>query len=687
MSLTEFVRCTMTLMIMENIQNRIDYLRKELIRHNGLYYESDNPEISDSEYDNLAKELEQLEKENPLFALPDSPTKKVSGFVSSSFEQIKHSPPMLSLDNTYSQKETAKWYERIEKNLNNKNTEFAIEPKIDGVSASLTYINGNLTAGATRGDGEIGEDITENIKKVKNIPHKLKTDNPPYFFELRGEVYIDKSDFRKLNEEILKSAGQKFANSRNAASGSLRQKNPQITAKRKLCFFVHSFGKSDGKRFESQSDFLQYCQKCGFQLQDNFKICHSLKEITNFMEIMINNRDLLHYEIDGLVIKVNSLQLQKELGYTNKSPRWAIAFKFPAKQATTKLSRIRVQVGRTGIITPSAILESITLAGVTISHATLHNFEEIERLNVNEGDTVLIERAGDVIPKIVKVVKKGNRGFFKPPHNCPSCNSDIVKENEEEVAYRCINPECPAQLRRHLIHFVSRNAMDINGFGKAAIDQLLGRQKIQILADIYYLKYDDFIELDLFKEKKTNNLMKAVAASKKRPLSKLLFALGIRHIGEKISESIAKRFKNMNVLFNASIEDFTRIPEIGSILALSLKEFFENKTVRNVIDNLITAGVNMIEPETEQSSTQFDGKMFVLTGELKNRTREQAGRIIKSLGGKVTSSVSKKTDYIIAGANAGSKLKKAKELNVKIIDETEFDVLTGKLSLMESTKF
>ncbi|MDR0820588.1 MAG: NAD-dependent DNA ligase LigA [Endomicrobium sp.] len=672
---------------MENIQNRIDYLRKELIRHNGLYYESNNPEISDSEYDSLAKELEQLEKENPLFASPNSPIKKVSGFVSSSFEQIKHSSPMLSLDNTYSQKETAKWYERIEKNLNNKNTGFTIEPKIDGVSASLTYINGSLTAGATRGDGETGEDITENIKKVKNIPHKLKVDNLPYFFELRGEVYIDKSDFRKLNEEILRSTGQKFANSRNAASGSLRQKNPQITAERKLRFFVHSFGKIDGKQFESQSDFLQYCRKCGFQLQDNFKICHSLKEIMDFMKIMINSRDLLHYEIDGLVIKVNSLQLQKELGYTNKSPRWAIAFKFPAKQATTKLNRIRVQVGRTGIITPSAILESVTLAGVTISHATLHNFEEIERLNVNEGDTVLIERAGDVIPKIVKVVKKENRGFFKPPHNCPSCNSGIVKENEEEVAYRCINPECPAQFRRHLIHFVSRNAMNIDGFGKAAIDQLLDRKKIQILADIYYLKYDDFIELDLFKEKKTNNLMKAVAVSKKCPLSKLLFALGIRHIGEKVSKIIAKRFKSMDALFNASIEDFTRVPEIGSILALSLKEFFENKTVRNVINNLIAAGVNMIEPETEQFGTQFDGKMFVLTGELKNRTREQADKIIKSLGGKVTSSVSKKTDYIIVGANAGSKLKKAKELNVKIIDETEFDVLTGKLSLIESTKF
>ncbi|MDR3256529.1 MAG: NAD-dependent DNA ligase LigA [Endomicrobium sp.] len=662
----------------EDIKSRIDYLRKEIVHHNNLYYDKNNPEISDSEYDNLIKELEYLERENPLFASLNSPTQKVSGFASSSFKQVKHSLPMFSLDNTYSQEETVKWYERVEKNLKDKDIEFTIEPKIDGVSASLTYVNGILTIGATRGDGEIGEDITENIKTIQTIPHKLQIDNPPNFFELRGEVYIDKSDFEKLNEGILKFSGQKFANPRNAASGSLRQKNPQITAERKLRLFVHSFGKIDGKQFEKQSDFLQYCKNCGFQLQDDFKICHSFKEIADFMDATTGKRDLFSYEIDGLVIKVNSLQSQKELGYTNKSPRWAIAFKFPAKQATTKLNKIRVQVGRTGIITPSAILESVALAGVTISHATLHNFEEVARLNVNEGDTVLIERAGDVIPKIVKVVKKESNGFFVPPHNCPSCGSEIIKENKEEVAYRCINPECPAQFRRHLIHFVSRNAMDIEGFGEVVIDQLLERQKLRVLADIYHLNYDDFIELDLFKEKKANNLIKAIIESKKRPLSKLLFALGIRHIGEKVSEILAKRFKNMNALLNASTEDFTRVFEIGDVLALSLKDFFENETVRHVIETLIVVGVNMIEPETEQFGTQFDGKVFVLTGELEKYTREQATEIIKSLGGKVTSYVSKKTDYILTGAAAGSKLEKAKELNIKIIDEIEFNKLIGK---------
>ncbi|MCL2485481.1 MAG: NAD-dependent DNA ligase LigA [Endomicrobia bacterium] len=709
---------------MNNIKDKIDHLRKEIERHNKLYYDKQNPEISDTEYDNLVKELEKLERDYPLFASNDSPTQKVSGIVSSSFEKVKHAVPMLSLDNTYSHEEIAAWYERTIKTITNyelritndesttkkaitnyelqitnqrhndesvilkdtvlKNPEvnstmsFVVEPKIDGVSASLTYINGKLTVGATRGDGETGEDITENIKTITDIPHKLKDTNPPASFEIRGEVYMDKDSFDAINEEILENGGQKFANPRNAASGSLRQKNPQITASRKLKFFVHSFGAVFGKDFETHYDFLQYCKKCGFTLQNDVKVCKSLAEITDYSSQMLEKREKLSYEIDGLVIKVNSYNLQKELGYTNKSPRWAIAYKFPAKQATTKLNKIRVQVGRTGIITPSAILEPVPLAGVTISHATLHNFEEIERLNVNEGDTVLIERAGDVIPKIVKVVKKDSDSYFKPPKNCPSCNSEIVKENEEEVGYRCVNPECPAQFRRHLIHFVSRNAMDIDGLGEAAIDQLLERKKLKTLADIYGLTFDDFLELDLFKEKKANNLMSSIAESKKRPLSKLLFALGIRHVGEKVSEIIAKRFKNMDSLFTASVEDFIKINEIGDVLAVSLKEFFEKPEVHHIIDALKTAGVNMIEPESENAGNQFEGQTFVLTGELINYTREKAAEIIKSLGGKTSSSVSKKTSYVLAGAEAGSKLEKAKELGVKIINETEFEELIKK---------
>ncbi|MDR2351107.1 MAG: NAD-dependent DNA ligase LigA [Endomicrobium sp.] len=660
---------------MENIQNLIKRLRKELARHNILYYDKNEPEISDGEYDTLVRELERLEQDYPIFASSKSPTKKVLGCASSSFKPIKHAVPMLSLDNTYSRDETASWYERMIKKFNNSNLEFVIEPKIDGVSASLTYVGGVLIIGATRGDGEIGEDITENIKTIQDIPHKLKIQDPPSFFEFRGEVYIDKSDFKKLNEKISYLDGQKFANPRNAASGSLRQKNPQITAERKLRFFVHSFGKIKGKHFEKQSEFLKYCQKCDFKLQSNFRICNSFGEVSKFMDIMLEKRDLLNYEIDGLVIKINSLKLQNELGSTNKSPRWAVAFKFPSKQATTKLIKIRSQVGRTGIITPSAILNPVPLGGVTISHATLHNFEEIERLNINEGDIILIERAGDVIPKIVKVVRKESKSFFNPPKNCPSCGSEVVKDNEKEVAYRCINPECPAQFRRHLIHFVSRNAMDIDGFGESVIDQLLEKKKLYKLSDIYRLSYNDFIELELFKDKKANNLIKAIVESKKRPLSKLIFALGIRHIGEKVSEIVAKRFKTMEVLFDVSLEDFLKVSEIGEVLALSLREFFENATTRHVIEDLVLSGVNMTEPETSKKGSQFEGRAFVLTGELEKYSRENAAEIIKSLGGKVTSSVSKKTDYVLAGANAGSKLEKAKELDIKIIDEAEFEKL------------
>ncbi|MDR0956799.1 MAG: NAD-dependent DNA ligase LigA [Endomicrobium sp.] len=660
---------------MKSIKHHIEQLRKELIRHNNLYYDKNNPEISDAEYDKLVKELERLEVENPFFTSLNSPTQKVSGSVSPSFKRVRHSTSIFSLDNTYSRQETAKWYEKIEKKFGNKNLEFAIEPKIDGLSARLTYVDGIISIGATRGDGQIGENVSENIKTIKNIPHKLQIQNPPKLFELCGEVYINKADFEKLNKEIIKSGKQKFANPRNAASGSLRQKFPEITAKRNLSFFVHSFGKIDGEQFQKYSDFLQYCQNCGFNLQEDFKICHSLEEIIKFMDIMLIKRDFLQYETDGLVIKVNSLNLQRELGYTNKSPRWAIAFKFPAKQATTKLNKIRIQVGRTGIITPSAVLEPIVLAGVTISHATLHNFEEIERLNINEGDVVLVERAGDVIPKIIKVVKKDKKDFFKPPYDCPSCKSKIIKENEQEIAYRCINPECPEQFRKHLIHFVSRNAMNIEGFGETVINQFIAKNKIQTLADIYYLTYNDFIKLDLFKEKKAKNLVRAITESKKKPLSKLLFALGIRYIGEKNSEIVAQKFKNIENLFNANLESFIKIPEIGKTIAQSLKDFFENKDVRRVINALAVIGVNMTEPEIQTKNMSFKDKTFVLTGELENYTREQAGQIIKFFGGKITSSITKKTDYVLVGTNAGLKFKKAKELNIKTINEQEFKKL------------
>jgi DNA ligase (NAD+) len=655
----------------EEIKSRIDYLKREIIYHDDLYYNKSSPKISDDEYDNLVKELELLERTNPFFASATSPTRKVSGYASLFFKNVKHSSPMLSLSNTYSIEETVKWCERVKKKLNDGNIEFIVEPKIDGVSASLTYVDGILTTGATRGDGKVGEDVTLNIKTIKDVPHKLHINNPPNFFDLRGEVYIDKLDFRRLNEEVLEFGGQKFANPRNAASGSLRQKNFQITAKRKLRLFVHSFGNVDGKQFDTQFDFLQYCKKCGLNLQDDLRVCHSSKEVVDFIDIMTSKRNLLSYEIDGLVVKINSLQLQKKIGLTSKSPRWAIAFKFQAKQATSILKKICVQVGRTGVITPSAILEPVMLAGVRISRATLHNFSEIARLNVNEGDTILIERAGDVIPKIIKVVKKESVGFFAPLQSCPSCANKIIKE--KKITYRCVNPECPAQFKEHITHFVSRNAMNIEGFGEALAEQLIKKKKIRILADIYSLTFNDFIELELFKEKKALTILKAIDESKKQPLSKLLFALGIRHIGEKTSEIIAKKFGSMKALLEANTEDFAKLYEIGNILATALKNFFVKEAVHRLINSLSDAGVNMIERKTEQlPNKHFVDKVFVLTGQLKEFTRKQANEIITSFGGKVGTYVSKKTDYLLTGSSSSSKFKQAKELNIKIIDETEF---------------
>ncbi|MDR2676571.1 MAG: NAD-dependent DNA ligase LigA [Endomicrobium sp.] len=666
-----------------DIKNQIYFLRNEILRHDDLYYDKNNPEISDVEYDNLVKKLEILEKSNFVLGPSTSPIKCVSGFASSLyFKRVKHTSPMLSLDNTYSNNDIAKWCKNIIKKINSSDVEFIVEPKIDGVSVSLVYINGIINIGATRGDGEIGEDITRNVMMIQNIPHKLQICDPPSFFELRGEVYINKIDFESLNKKLLSSGVQKFANSRNAASGSLRQKDSNITAKRKLSFFVHSFGKIYGKQFQKQSEFLKYCKDCGFQQQNYIEVCHSFKEIEDFMNVMINRRNMLTYDIDGIVVKVNNFQLHSELGHTNRSPKWAIAFKFPAKQTTTILNKICAQVGRTGIVTPLAILEPVTLAGVTISRATLHNFDEIRRLRINEGDTVLIERAGDVIPKIVKAIKKKKTSntesvLFKRPDMCPSCSSKIVKD-EERVAYRCINPNCPAQFKRHLIHFVSRKAMDIKGFGEDVIDQLLNKNKIKILSDIYYLSYNDFRCLNLFGVKKTVKLIEAINVSKGRSLNRFLFALGIRHIGERTSEIIAKKYKNMNNIFNTCVGDFTKINGIGSVLALSLEKFFKNKEIIHLINNFIKAGVNMVEFDSIKMNDKFDNKVFTLTGELKNRTRDQAIKSIKEFGGKVTASVSKKTSYVIAGINTGSKLKKARELGIKVISEIEFEELLAK---------
>jgi DNA ligase (NAD+) len=569
--------------LQKNIKEKLNYLRQEIARHDNLYYKNNTSEISDVEYDNLVKELKYLENRIYLKA------KTFPGFVSVKHNKVKHLSKMLSLAHADSYSEIIKWYKKVKQQCSTKNITIICEPKIDGVGVSLIYLNGLLISGATRGTGIIGEDVTNNIRAIKNIPHKLQVYNPPTIFELRGEVYMNKLDFLRLNEH---EHGQ-FSNARNATSGSLRQKNYKITANRNLNFFVHSFSKLiNGPFIDTQFKFFQFCKLCGFKLQNYLNICHSIKDILNCLDYMTKHRELLSYIIDGLVFKVNYFKNQKYLGYTARHPRWAIAFKFVSQQAITTIKKIYVQVSRNGILTPLAILDKRIVAGVTISKATLHNFNEIKRLNINEGDVVLLKRAGDVIPKIVKLIKKQTDDYFKPPQYCPSCCNKI---NIIHNKYMCVNPQCPTQLQRHLLHFVSRNAMNIKGIGTILIDKLIKTNKLNSIADIYFLTYSDLMTLNIFKEQKVYTLLKEINESKKQPLRKLLFALGIQYLGEISSEIIAKHYININALLNAHMDDFRNIANIGKVTALSLQQFLQDKSVRQIIDKLIFAGVNMIE--------------------------------------------------------------------------------------------
>ena len=666
-------------MSLEEIKKQIEKLRKEIKRHDYLYYVLNQPEISDYEYDQLMKKLQDLEKKYPQLITPDSPTQRVSGEVAKEFKSVKHNTPMLSLENTYSSEEIIDWEERIRKILGEQKCEFVVEPKIDGVSCTILYKNGLLVLGATRGDGETGEDITLNIKTIHSIPLSLRESSKyqiPSTFEVRGEVYIDKKDFEKLNKKLQDNNEITFANPRNAAAGSIRQKDPKVTAERPLKFFAHSTGLIEDKnlKIENHLKFLEICKEFGIRTIENFKLCKNIEEVIDYCKKWQEERDKIEYDIDGMVIKVNSFRQREILGTTMKSPRWAIAYKFPAQQATTKIKNIRVQVGRTGIITPVADLEPVKCGGVTISHATLHNFDEIKRLGVKIGDTVIVERAGEVIPKIVKVIESkrtGNEKNFKVPEKCPECGGEIVKEKEEEVAYRCINPSCPAQLIRGLIHFAKREAMDIEGLGEAVVQQLVEKKLVQDFADIYSLKKEDLLQLELFKDKKAQNLLDAIQKSKNRPLSRLLFALGIRNVGEKAAMVLAEKFLNIENLMKATIDELQKIYEIGPVMAESIVNFFKQASTKKLIQKLKDSGVNMKE-EIKKGPKILEGKTFVFTGELKNFSRNEAEAKVRELGGNATSSVSKKTDYVVVGENPGSKFDKAKKLGIKIIDENEF---------------
>lgn len=662
------------------IKSHIEKLRDEIRHHEYCYYVLNQPEISDKEYDELVKKLKGLEEKHPELITPDSPTQRVGGEPLEGFKQVKHKVKMLSLDNTYSFEELKDWDERVHKGLHRgEKVEYVAELKIDGVSISLTYEKGILKIGATRGDGETGEDITLDLKTIRAIPLKLlpsTIDHGPLTLEVRGEVYMAKKDFEKLNKERAKVGEVFFANPRNSAAGSLKLLDPKLVAERKLSCFIHSFAILEGgEAMKNQWEFLQTAKKLGLRTNPNNKLCKDLDEIIEFCKIWQGKRDLLDYEIDGIVIKVNSFAQQKSLGFTMKSPRWACAYKFPAKQATTKLKDIRVQVGRTGVITPVAELEPVECGGVTIKHATLHNFDEIERLGVKIGDRVVLERAGEVIPKIVKVVetvRTGKEKAFKIPTKCPVCGSEITKEKEEEVAYRCINPSCPAQIERGLVHFASRSAMDIEGMGEATVEQLVRNKMVKDFADIYFLTKDDLLKLQFFADKKAENLLEAIKKSKHHPLSRLLYALGIRHAGEKAAFVLAQKFGALDKIMSSKKEDFDAIHEVGSVMAESVEDFFKQEGTKKLISKLKKAGVNMSEPRKKAGVQPFSGKTFVFTGELVEFARQEAERLVRELGGNASSSVSENTDFVVAGDNPGSKYDKAKKLGVKIIDEKKF---------------
>lgn len=659
-------------------KKEIETISQEIEEHNYRYYNLSAPTISDQEYDRLLKRLGEIETQFPELRLPNSPTRRVGTKVETGVKTVKHKVKMMSLDNTYSLDELQEWADRVCKGLPRQDVNFVVELKIDGVSAALTYEKGELVLGATRGDGITGEDVTHNIRTIRNVPLRLKS-NPrwpmPSSLEIRGEVYMPLADFAKLNKAREKEVETLFANPRNAASGSLKLLDSRVTATRHLHFWAHSSGVVEGgKQTSDHWEFLAMAKAYGFCVETHSRLCKNMAEVVRACQEYQAMRESIPYEIDGVVVKVNSHDQQEQLGATLKSPRWAVAYKFPARQATTKVVNITVQVGRTGVLTPVADLEPVECSGVMISRATLHNFDEVKRLGIKVGDRVLVERAGDVIPKIVQVVGEHGKGqrAFKVPTKCPECGSAIAKLREDQVAYYCLNTACPKQLERRLLHFSSRGAMDIEGLGEAVVVQLIDGKMVTDVADIYHLTEAILLKLALFKEKKASNLLTEIEKSKSQPLSRLLFGLGIVNVGEKAAFLLARHFGSIDAILAARLEDFDQIPEVGEITAESLARFFHQSTTRRLIEKLKAVGVNMAEPEAAVI-VKLKGKKFVFTGELLTMTRRQAGDRVRQLGGDVSASVSSQVDFVVAGENPGSKYDKARALGVKILSPKEFE--------------
>jgi len=657
-------------------QKEIEKLRDEIRYHEYRYYVRNDPEISDFEFDKLMHRLQELERERPELITPDSPTQRVGGQPAEEFPKVRHSVAMLSLDNTYSVEEVRDFDRRVRELSGQAKVEYVGELKLDGLSMALTYEHGVLTRGVTRGDGVVGEDVTPNVKTIRSVPlridaSKLAVIGSPTRFELRGEVIMTRKAFEQLNA-LREAAGEpKFANPRNAAAGSMRQLDPRIVAERKLDMYLYYLQMDGAVPLPEHAKTLEALAQMGFKVNPYWRLCRSFDDLLNFIQEWETKRDSLDYEIDGIVLKVNNSRLWEELGTTAKSPRWAVAYKYPARQATTQVKDIRPQVGRTGTLTPVADLEPVDVGGVTVSHATLHNMDEIERLGVKIGDTVLIQRAGEVIPQVVKVVKQAPEGReFRMPKRCPVCGGEVHRA-EGEVAYRCVNAACPARLKESLLHFAGRRAMNIDGLGDKLVDQLVDKGLVRDVADLYSLTPDQLGNLERMGEKSAQNVLDEIEKSKKAELTRVIFALGVRFVGERTAQFLADHFGSLDGLAKARKEELYEVEEVGPRVAEAILEFFREKRNLAVLEKLRKASLQLEEKKVRKGEGKLAGKQFVLTGTLPRYSRDQATRMIEEAGGRVIGSVSKKTDYVVVGSDPGSKLDKARSLGVKTIDERE----------------
>jgi DNA ligase (NAD+) len=658
----------------EHAKERILELRELLEKYNYEYHVLDKPSVPDAEYDQLMKELIELENNHPELHDEHSPTSRVGGAVLDFFEKVEHTVPMLSLGNAFNDQDLRDFDRRVREGVGD-NVTYVAELKIDGLAVSLLYEDGRFVRGATRGDGTIGEDITNNLKTIRSIPFKLKD---PVMLEVRGEAFMPKKSFQKLNAHREEEGQELFANPRNAAAGSLRQLDPKIAASRNLDIFLYGVGKLEGHSVDSHDESLTYLSHLGFKTNPEWKKCENIDEVIEFVNGWQEKRPDLPYEIDGIVIKVNSLYQQEELGFTAKNPRWAIAYKFPAEEVVTKLEGIELNVGRTGVVTPTALLQPVLVAGTTVKRASLHNEDLIREKDIKIGDYVVVKKAGDIIPEVVNVIterRTGDEIDFHMPTECPECDSELERL-DGEVALRCLNPQCPAQIREGFIHFVSRNAMNIDGLGEKVVAQLFKEKLIDNVADLYKLERDKLLELERMGEKSADNLLAAIEKSKENSLERLLFGLGIRHVGAKAAKTIAQRFETMETLMNASKEQLLEVEEIGEKMADSIQLYFSKPEVKELIEELQSLGVNMTYKgpklvKVEDLDTPFAGKTVVLTGKLSILTRNEAKEKLERLGAKVTGSVSKNTDMLIAGEDAGSKLDKAKKFGIDIWNEQQ----------------